>query len=225
VPDTEEALKPVTQFTTLIPHFWYEIVGQIGPGAFFLMGFYLLGFRRATVDCFLQTYFKTASGEYQLFPLFILFVFTAHLAGGVLGSFSYCLVQWPFEKCSYYAAKMLAAYEHRGSATKKPALATTQEIERIRRQSTWVIWKRAPQLAIFFSRWDAMAFAARSMVLSAAILALYAHYGPPHVAVRSAAFLILLTITLGSIVSFRHYHELTRDARQQMLAVLDKKST
>jgi hypothetical protein len=98
----DESLKPVTQFTSIIPHFWYDIIGQIVPGSYLIVGLYWLGFRSATVGTFIQKYLTTNhtnhSGEIRFFPLLVVFAFSAYFIGGVLGSFSHWLVQLPVRK-------------------------------------------------------------------------------------------------------------------------------
>ena len=94
-------IEPVAHFTGIIPHFWYDAIGQVGPGAFLLGGLYLFGFRSAPVVSLVQDYFITDSGEVHLLPLLGVLALAAYWTGGVFGPFSYRAVQWPYETLSF----------------------------------------------------------------------------------------------------------------------------
>lgn len=219
----DESLKPISQFTSIIPHFWYDIIGQIVPGSYLIVGLYWLGFRSAAVGTFTQEYLTTNltkdSGEIRFLPLLVVFALSAYFIGGVLGPFSFWSVQRPLRR---FDPKIPVAT----LTTLKPVFGemTEGDVEAARRRCTWVAWRRAPELAIIFSRWDAMAFAARSTALSSLLLvgyALYAHwFGPEKLPVPVAGILVLLAILVGSMISFKHFRECAIISRFEILAVV-----
>jgi uncharacterized membrane protein len=78
-------------------------------------------------------------------------------------------------------------------------------------------------LAIIFSRWDAMAFAARSIAISSFLLvcyALYAHcFGSQNLPLPIFGILALLAIGVGSLNSFIHFRDNAVTVRFETVAV------
>lgn len=226
MPEGDESMKPVTQFTTIIPHFWYDIIGQIVPGSYLIVGLHWLGFRSTTIGAFVQKYLTTIlpnnSGEIRFFPVLVVFAFSSYFVGGAIGPFSHWLVQVPFRRMW-----PLAVPAHTITLL-EPIFGTTKatDIERIRRQCTWITWKCAPELAIIFSRWDAMAFAARSIALSSMCLLLFAIYAdcvnPQRLPL--SVYGILLLLTIGFSNAFKHFRDNAFKARCEMVAVALYKS-
>jgi hypothetical protein len=94
-------------------------------------------------------------------------------------------------------------------------LTDEKDVRVVRDQCSWVIWKRAPNLAIIFSRWDAMAFSGRSTALASVGLALYAIYK-----CYVPASVTLAIISIGSLLSFNHFREKALTARFEILSLI-----
>jgi hypothetical protein len=207
----DDSLTPVTKYAGVIPHFWYDIIGQMVPGSFLLVGMWSLGISNTKAECFVKTYL-TNNSDLRFIPLLITLAVVAYFIGGILGPFSHLLIQEPFWKW-FPTAIPATTVEHL-----RPIfgpMKNENDIKMVRDQCSWVVWKRAPDLAMIFSRWDAMALSARSIALSSAGLLVYSIakcYG--------AASVTLLIVSIGSLLSFNHFRGKALTSRFEMLALV-----
>jgi hypothetical protein len=97
----------VGQFSGIIPHFHYDVIGRILPGVFFLVGLAVLYLSNEARNLKVRFAPPQAeqSGTYLIFLVTLSFLFlvaAGYIIGSLLGSLSYL----PFEKCVWFRRKI-----------------------------------------------------------------------------------------------------------------------
>jgi hypothetical protein len=166
MPDEIEVPK-LSEWSGIIPHFHYDVMGRIVPGAYLLIGaFWLLALDGIVAPIKLSLSATSV----------VLLLVSAYALGFIMGPLSHFLFNWlcHFRETDIpaYARPAFAGDDFKGlTAQQKSELAF------------YTLWLCAPQLAIMCSRWDAEAFAARQFGTATLLLALRMGYmmivGPP----------------------------------------------
>ena len=215
-----------------IPHFWFDAIGRIVPGAFLLTG--LLGeyYGDQLVSNFKSSQFTIlkallADSAVLLLVGLFSFIVAAYLTGFLLGSLSYWCVEWVFDRFWPFNMNDVPQSIHellkrRGKlpcGSNKRALH--RQIVRARNFCGNFLWTqpKALQIALLISRWDAEALASRSIALAAMGLLAWdmTFHGKRWLSLSRA--LLLLTL-VAAITSFRHYRRRSLDTRFDAAALL-----
>lgn len=158
--ETDEPPK-LSGFSSIVPHFHYDLIGRIVPGAYLLAGAYWLLVGRGCL---------AKPGAMPSATALFLLALTAYAVGYMLGPVSHllfdCWCRFKEDDISKSANTILGQGHLKDFAVANKDVVLKSEF------CFYVLWLRAPQLAIMRSRWDAEAFAARQFGTATLILVL-----------------------------------------------------
>lgn len=193
-----------------IPHFWFDVIGRMVPGAFLLAG--MLEMRSTPLLGIDVTTLLKQSGTALVIAL-LLSVAAAYLVGFLLGAVSYWVIEWTTDSCKPIKLENIPP------RVRHFAEASLGQVDarRIRDFCGNFIWTHpeAVQIAVITSKRDAETLASRSVALAALCLA--ATNGCRG---RWGHVLVLLLIFGAACLSFGHYHRRSFDTRFDATAAL-----
>jgi hypothetical protein len=179
--DPESSQLPVGIGGT-IPHFFFDVIGRITPGAFLLVGIYLVG-NPGTLECHMEKalgFFPKEGATAGIF-FFLLFLASAYFAGFYLGAVSFCF-EWLWarpEKNKWRLSDIPHGLWREGKGATETEISLDgkhwtvvgmtdvhKRVVRIAELCAFYTWAVNPTAASFASRWDAEALASRSVLLT-----------------------------------------------------------
>lgn len=216
MPEEDDISKPAV-IGGIVPHFYYDLIGRIVPGGYLLItGYWLVHLQGET-----PTLQRSVSATAMLIA-----GLAAYAISFVIGSCSH----WLFDRSRRFDKKDLAAITAVLTKNGIP-LPTPDQKGRVHDSlvetsefCSYILWQRAPQLAIICGRWDAEAFAARQFGTASIIL-----FGltawmrcSGHSSKNDILALVLFTmIAVLSLFQFRYSRRKAILARFTMLACTD----
>ena len=216
----EAKVPDVAGLSSIVPHFRSELIGRIAPGMYLLLGGYwiikIIKFKGEAPSL-------TAAPSFATMVVAVLF---AYVVGLIIGPLSHFVFDWllPFGrfKATNTPRVVLKALEQNGWELPSTTLPKRQWNKRIRslsEQSAYLLWQRAPLLALMTSRWDAEAFAARQFGMATIILmAVMAWTLQGAVKGHEPMFIILAGIVFFCYLQFRYSRRRSILSRLVMLA-------
>jgi len=212
-----------------IPHFWFDVLGRIVPGAFLLVGLFSEDWQQS-----LTSFVHKFAADFPLTThsvgFFLLFSAASFFVGHFLGILSYYFIAWPvaflwpitersvqpprelpipnvLKNC--LERFMSESEKSAGKHSKAYQLLAFWDYSRIRthkviaKQSEalahW-LWIRGPELAILVSRWAADSLAGRSVAIASVILLTSKWHGTSW-QIKSS----LLILFLCGVMTHYHY--------------------
>jgi hypothetical protein len=180
------------QISSVIPHFWFDILGRIIPGAFLLVGLFSEDWH-TSLTSFVHRFAADFPLTSDSVGFFLLFSAASFFVGHFLGVLSYYFIAWPVaflwpvKRNSVPKASELpipevlkrsisAASETPPSTHSPLAFWRHQRIlehKQIAKESETLahwLWIRSPELAALPSRWAADALGGSSVALVSAVL-------------------------------------------------------
>jgi hypothetical protein len=199
--DESGGIPSAGQVGGIIPHFYFDVIGRILPGAFFIIGLAILLLPASGLDEFKRSLLppgKEESGTYLIFAatvtLFGIALFS-YIVGSLLGSVSYI----PFEKCRTMDRRSVFC-DVRGKLSKdlphpieevigqrlkkyfgvdffeaetgEHGMLKHESLSGLSKLCTYYVWQKNVNLGQMTTRWDAENLGNRSVMFGAGVLAL-----------------------------------------------------
>jgi hypothetical protein len=190
----DEPVKSVGGVGSIIPFFFFDLLGRIVPGGFLVLSLGWLGW-------------KPWESTFQIEGVLsasLLFLFSAYLIGFVLGTPSYViealwkrLVPW---KCDQLHNSVLL----RSFKSQFGFEIAADKIPHCAELCHHFVWARNPNLASIGSRWDAEALLARSLALASLIPLGYSIYLCRYSVALSMFLVFLVALTTYAHLRKRH---------------------
>lgn len=175
------------QIAGVIPHFWFDVLGRIVPGAFLLVGLFSEDWQQSLTS-FVHTFAKDFPLTSHSVGFFLLFSAASFFVGHFLGVLSHYFIAWPvaflwpIKKGSVQSPNDLPIpqmlkncmesfmCDTKDTSGKHAGVRTHKIIARQSEALAHWLWIRGPELAILVSRWAADSLAGRSVALASVIL-------------------------------------------------------
>src|SRR5215472_6686104 len=218
----EAKVPDVAGLSSIVQHFYYDLIGRIAPGMYLLLGGYwiikIIKFKGEAPSL-------TAAPSFATMVVAVLF---AYVVGFIIGPLSHFVFDslLPFGgfKAKNTPRMVLRAIEQNGwepPSTTLPKRKWNKRIRSLSEQSVYVLWQQAPLLASMTNRWDAEAFAARQFGMATIILiALMAWTLEGTVKGHEPMFITLAGIVSFCYLQFRYSRRRSILSRLVMLASL-----
>ena len=216
----EAKVPDVAGLSSFIPHFHYDLIGRIAPGMYLLLcGYWIIKIIKFKGE----VPSLTAAPSFATMAVAVLFAYVVGLIIGPLSHFVFdSLLPFGRFKATNTPRVVLRAIEQNGwdpPSTTLPKRQWNKRIRSLSEQSVYLLWQRAPLLAIMTSRWDAEAFAARQFGMATIILiAIMAWTLQGAVKGHEPMFITLAVIVSFCYLQFRYSRRRSILSRLVMLA-------
>jgi len=218
----EAKVPDVAGLSSFVPHFHYDLIGRIAPGMYLLLcGYWIIKIIKFKGE----VPSLTAAPSFATMVVAVLFAYVVGIIIAPLSNFVFDSLL-PFCRFSVKNTPnvVLKAIEQNGwqpPSTTLPKRKWNSQIRSLSELSVYVLWQRAPLLAISTSRLDADAFAARQFGMATIILiAIMAWTLGGTVKGHEPMFITLAGIVFFCYLQFRYSKRRTIISRFVMLRSL-----